>query len=202
MPADRLQGDAEGIRRAADLLRHGGIVAFPTDTVYGIGCRAGDDEALGRIFIAKRRPAEKAIAWLVGSLADVEAAGFAPDERARALAAAFWPGGLTLVLPAAERTRTQAFRVPAHATALALIAESGPLATSSANRSGEPEAWDADDVAIAFADSDELDAIVDGGQVPGGTASSVIDLSQPRATLPREGAVQRAELEAVIGPID
>jgi L-threonylcarbamoyladenylate synthase len=92
--------------------------------------------------------------------------------------------------------------VPDHPTALALIAAAGAIAASSANRSGEPEAWDADDVAIALADADELDGILDGGRVPGGTASSVLDLSSGQARLVREGALSRAALEAVIGPID
>jgi tRNA A37 threonylcarbamoyladenosine synthetase subunit TsaC/SUA5/YrdC len=86
--------------------------------------------------------------------------------------------------------------------ALALLATAGPLAVSSANRSGEPETLDADDVAIAFADAEEPSAIVDGGRVPGGIASSVLDLTLPVPRLLREGAVSRAEIEAVIGPID
>lgn len=203
MSADRLAGDAAGLARAAELLRGGGVVAFPTDTVYGIGCLADDAAALERVFAAKRRPPDKAIAWLVGSLTDAEQAGFTFDDNARALAAAFWPGGLTLVLAAASGDRpTQGFRVPDHPTALALIAAAGPLAASSGNRSGEPDAWEADDVAIAFADADELDAIVDGGRVPGGIASSVLDLSVSPPRLVREGALSRARLEAVIGPID
>ena len=85
---------------------------------------------------------------------------------------------------------------------LALLAVTGPLAVSSANRSGEPETLDADDVSIAFADGDEPSAILDGGRVPGGVASSVLDLSVPTARLLRDGAVSRAEIEGVIGPID
>lgn len=200
--ADRLAADPAGISRAADLLRAGELVAFPTDTVYGIACRAGDSEALARIFAAKRRDPDKAVPWLVAGLVEVTAAGFRVDERGSRLAERFWPGALTLVLPATDGPRTQAFRVPAHDVALALLAASGPLATSSANRSGEPEALDADDVAIAFADGDEPAAILDGGRVPGGVASSVLDLSGSSARLLREGAVSRAELEAVIGPID
>lgn len=92
--------------------------------------------------------------------------------------------------------------MPDHPVALALIERAGPLATSSANRSGEPETYEADDVAVAFADSDLLDVILDGGAVPGGVASSVLDLSVQPARLVREGAIGRAELESVIGPID
>jgi L-threonylcarbamoyladenylate synthase len=200
--ADRLAADAAGIARAADLLRSGELVAFPTDTVYGIGCRTGDPEALARIFVAKRRDPEKAVAWLVAGLAAVAAAGYAVDDRGTRLAEHFWPGALTLVLPATSGPRTQAFRVPAHGTTLALLVAVGALAVSSANRSGEPETLDADDVAIAFADADEPTAILDGGRVPGGVASSVLDLTGPVARLLREGAVSRAELEALIGPID
>jgi L-threonylcarbamoyladenylate synthase len=200
--ADRIAADAEGIARAAGLLRAGELVAFPTDTVYGIGCRVGDPEALARIFAAKRRDPEKAVPWLAASRAEVDRSGFRFDQRATALGDRFWPGGLTLVLPAADGSGTQAFRIPADEVALALLAAAGPLAVSSANRSGEPETLDADDVAIAFADSDEPAAILDGGRVAGGVASSVLDLSGPQARLLREGAVSRAEIEAVIGPID
>jgi L-threonylcarbamoyladenylate synthase len=199
---DRLAADAGGIERAAALLRSGQLVAFPTDTVYGIGCRAGDAAALARIFAAKRRDPEKAVAWLVASREAVAVSGFRFDDRALKLAERFWPGALTLVLPATDTATTQAFRVPAHDVALALLAATGPLAVSSANRSGEPETVEADDVAIAFADAEEPSAILDGGRVPGGVSSSVLDLSGPTPHLLRDGAVSRAEIEAVIGPID
>jgi L-threonylcarbamoyladenylate synthase len=199
---ERYAASADGIARAAALLRDGGLVAFPTDTVYGIGCRGGDEQALEAVFAAKRRPPEKRVALLVASLEQAVARGYRADERAHRLADAFWPGGLTLVLPPAGDGETQAFRAPDHPVALALIERAGPLATSSANRSGEPETYDADDVAIAFADTDLLDAILDGGTVPGGVASSVVDLSVAPARLLREGAIERHRLEAVIGPID
>lgn len=199
---DRLPATPEGIARAAAILADGGLVAFPTDTVYGIGCRAGDAEALEAVFVAKRRPAEKRVALLAASLEQAVERGYSADQRARRLAAAFWPGGLTLVLPQAVGGESQAFRVPNHPVALALIESAGPLATSSANRAGEPETYDADDVAIAFADSDLLEAVIDGGRVPGGVASSVLDLSGQRPKLLREGAIGRRQLEAVIGGID
>ena len=191
-------GDA-GIAEAAELLRAGGLVAFPTDTVYGIGCRVGDENALARLFEAKRRPAEKAVPILVGSLEHARQLGLEIDA-ARPLAERFWPGGLTLVLGAAARS--QAIRVPDHPVARALIAAAGPLATSSANRSGEPEAYEANDVLIAFADTDLVDAVVDGGRVPGGVASTVLDLTADPPRLLREGPISRAELEALIGTLD
>lgn len=199
---DRLAADAAGIARAAELLRDGELVAFPTDTVYGIGCRAGDAVALDRLFAAKRRPADRAIPMLIGSLAEADARGFRVSELATGLAARFWPGGLTLVLPRMGGSESQAFRMPDHPVALALLAAAGPLSVTSANRSGEPDTLDADDVAIAFADIDEPVATVDGGRVPGGVASTVLDLSADRPRLLREGPVSRAELETAIGPID
>ncbi len=200
--ADRLAPDPAGIARAAELLHAGELVAFPTDTVYGIGCRIGDPAGLARIFAAKRRNPDKAVPWLIASPDEVTASGFRVDDRALKLGERFWPGALTLVLPARDGPATQAFRVPAHDVALALLAATGPLAVSSANRSGEPETLDADDVAIAFADSEEPSAILDGGRVPGGVASSVLALNGPVARLLREGAVSRGEIEGLIGPID
>lgn len=199
---DRLTPDAAGIARAAELLAGGELVAFPTDTVYGIGCAVGDEVALDRLFAAKRRPPDKAVPWLVASLEAVSGRGYRLGDLAIRLAGEFWPGALTLVVAGAEDGSTQAFRVPDHPLTVALLAAAGPLAVSSANRSGEPETLDADDVLIAFADSDEPAAVLDGGRVPGGVASTVVDLSGPRPLLIREGALSRAQIEAVIGPID
>jgi L-threonylcarbamoyladenylate synthase len=199
---DRLVPDSDGIARAARLLVEGGLVAFPTDTVYGLGCAAGDPAALQRLFAAKRRPPERAIPLLITSLEEATGLGYRADASARELAARFWPGGLTIVLAHAMEGPSQAFRVPDHPVALGLIGAAGPLATSSANRSGEPETLDADEVEVAFADSDEVAAVLDGGPVPGGIASSVLDMSGERPRLVRDGALPRAELEAVIGPID
>jgi L-threonylcarbamoyladenylate synthase len=202
--AELLPADGTGLARAVAILRGGGLVAFPTDTVYGIGCLAGDPGALSRVFEAKRRPSEKAVPVLVASLDHAVGMGHQADDRARALAAAFWPGALTLVLASSDREAgsTTAFRVPDHHVALALIGASGPLATSSANRSGEPETFDADDVLIAFADSPLLDAVLDGGRVPGGMASTVLDLSVTPPRIVREGPITRQRLAEVIGPVD
>ena len=200
--SERLAADPAGIARTTSHVRAGDLVALPTDTVYGIGCRADDVGALARLFAVKRRPGDKAVPWLVASAAEIVARGFVMDQRAESLATRFWPGALTMVLRAADGTRTQAFRMPDHPVALALLRETGAMAVSSANRSGEPETYDADDVAIAFADTDELEAILDAGRVPGGVDSTVLDLSSERPVLRREGPVSRAGLESVIGPID
>ncbi len=200
---DRLPPTPEGLAAAVALVRSGGLVAFPTDTVYGIGCRVGDAEALDRLFEAKRRPTDKRIPILVADLAQVRELGYATDSRAEALAAAIWPGALTVVLPAASPDGpTQAFRAPDHAVALELISRSGPLATTSANRSGEPETLEADDVLVAFADTDLLAAVVDGGRVPGGVASTVLDLSVDPPRILRPGPVARERIETVTGHVD
>jgi L-threonylcarbamoyladenylate synthase len=200
---DRLPATPEGITEAVRLLQDGGLVAFPTDTVYGIGCHVGDADALDHIFEAKRRPPEKRIPILVASLEQAANLGFVIDERVQAAAAAFWPGALTIALPQEDGAGgSQAFRAPDHPVALELIGRAGPLATTSANRSGEPETLDADDVLIAFADTDLLAAVVDGGRVPGGHASTVLDLSVAPGHIVREGRVTREQLAAVIGPVD
>jgi L-threonylcarbamoyladenylate synthase len=206
---ERLPATPEGLAAAAVLLDGGGLAAFPTDTVYGIGCRADDAEAIGRLFAAKRRPVDKQVPILAASLEQAAALGYEVEDRVRALAARWWPGPLTIVLRAqpglggeSKQPLTQAFRVPDHPVALALIERSGPLATSSANRSGEPETYDADDILVAFADDDLLDAVVDGGRVPGGVASTVLDLTGASARILREGPITRDELAEVIGRID
>ncbi len=204
---ERLAATADGIAAAAALLRGGALVAFPTDTVYGIGCLAGDPAVLDRLFAAKRRPTEKRIPILVADLEQVASLGYLADERARSLAACFWPGALTMVLGrdlaagtprSPAPARTQAFRVPDHPVTLGLIAASGPLATTSANRSTEPETFEADDVLIAFADTDLVAAVVDGGVVPGGVASTVVDLSVTPARLIRRGPITRDDLAEVV----
>jgi L-threonylcarbamoyladenylate synthase len=200
---ERLAATPDGLALAAGLLREGALVAFPTDTVYGIGCRLADDAALDRLFEAKRRPTDKRIPILVASLEQAAELGFTVDDRARSLATAFWPGAVTVILaPARDGGATQAFRAPDHPVALELIARSGALAVTSANRSGEPETYEADDVLIAFADTDLVAAVVDGGRVPGGVASTVLDLTADPPRVLREGPITRERLAEVLGLVD
>jgi L-threonylcarbamoyladenylate synthase len=201
---ERIAATAEGIAEAARLIGDGALVAFPTDTVHGVGCRADDPEALDRLFTLKGRPPERRIAWLVAGLEQAAGLGLELDDAARSLADACWPGGLTLVLRASGRTdgaATLGIRAPDHPTTQALLAATGPLPVSSANPHGFPECYTADDVLVAFAGATDLDAVVEGDS-PGGVASSVLDLAGDRPRLLREGAVGRARLEAVVGPID
>ena len=185
----------EGIARGAALLRDGALVAFPTDTVYGVGVAASRRDRLATIFDLKSRPLDRRIPILVADLSQVD--DFEVDDRARALAGRFWPGALTLVLPGTDDS--QAFRAPDHPVALALIRAAGPLLATSANRSNEPDTLGADEVLIAFArQQDELAAVVDGGAVPGGVASTVVDLGVTPARVLREGPISREELAGVV----
>lgn len=191
---------AEGVATAAEILEGGGLVAFPTDTVYGVACARLRIDRVSALFALKRRPPDRQIPLLVRALDEI--GPYRVTDQARALAARYWPGPLTMVLAALGPAEpdTQAFRAPDHAVALELIGAAGPLFATSANVSGEPEALSADDVLIAFAtQQDALDAVIDGGHVPGGTASTVVDLSVEPARVLREGPVGRDELAALIG---
>ena len=195
---DRLAATAEGIAMAASLLAEGEVVAFPTDTVYGVGVATTRPDRLPALFALKHRPPEKRIPILVADMAQAMAAGGLADEVARRLSERFWPGALSLVLPTADGG-SQAFRAPDHPVALELIRAAGPLFTSSANRSGEPETLGADDVLIAFAtQQDELAAVVDGGHVPGGIASTVLDLSVSPARILRAGPVTQEQIAEIV----
>ena len=195
---DVLRPTPDGLQRAAELLRSGEMVAFPTDTVYGVGVSAAQPERIDALLALKQRPAEKRIPILVADLAQAVETGWVADERAHRLSDRFWPGALTLVL-ASPSGETQAFRAPDHAVALDLIRRTGPILATSANRSGEPDTLGADDVLIAFAtQQDELAAVVDGGAVPGGIASTVLDLSVTPARVLREGPIGRDWLGEVV----
>jgi len=185
---------ADAIAVAVDVLRAGGVVAFPTDTLYGLAVDPRRRDAVERLFALKGRDATVAVPLVASSLEQaVLAADFGEAERHAA--ASFWPGPLSIVAPAnASIARealggqtTVAIRVPAHEIARALARALGfPITATSANRSGEPAVDSADAVAIALAD---VDALVDGGRAPGGAPSTIISFDDTRPVLVREGAV-------------
>jgi L-threonylcarbamoyladenylate synthase len=195
----------EGRAAAIRVLRGGGLVAFPTDTVYGIGAATSIPGGIERMFAAKQRPPDRSIVLL---LADAEQAGELAELTpvAMALARAFWPGGLTLVLPArADRpapvlaieaapgsTVTVGLRVPDHDSPRALARALGPLPTSSANRSGQPEASTAAQIAEQLGTALEL--ILDGGPARGGQPSTVVDATGAIARVLRDGAISRQRI--------
>jgi L-threonylcarbamoyladenylate synthase len=199
------------IARAADILRGGGIVAFPTDTVYGIGAHAYLPAAVEQLYVAKGRPEVKAIPLLISGLEALpDVAADIPDE-AYALAARFWPGALSLVLRRAAGVPdvvtaggdTVAVRVPDHSVTQALIAALGaPLAATSANRSEQPAPATANGVWAQLAGRIHL--ILDGGTCPGGMASTVVDLTVSPARILRQGGISADELAALFplaGPL-
>jgi L-threonylcarbamoyladenylate synthase len=200
---ERLRATREGIAAAAAILREGGLVAFPTDTVYGVAVAASRRDRLDSLFALKHRPLDRRIPMLVADL-DSLPSTWIVDDRARALADRFWPGALTLVLPAEEAGgESQAFRAPDHPVAQALIREAGPLLATSANISDQPDTLDADEVLVAFATQNvELDAVLDGGPVPGGVASTVVDLTGPQARILREGPIAPTMLAEVVALSD
>lgn len=206
MMTEDLTDGPEGLARAATLLRGGGLVAFPTETVYGLGGDARDDRAVARIFDAKGRPRFNP---LIVHVPDVAAAReFARlDARAEAVAAAFWPGPLTLVLPLRDGAGlsplvtagldTVAIRVPAHPLARALLrAFGGPLAAPSANPSGKVSPTRAAHVRAGL--SGRIEAIIDGGPCAVGVESTILGLDGPPALL-RPGGVPVEYLERVLG---
>lgn len=196
---DRLPPNEEGIARAAELMLAGELVAFPTDTVYGVGVAASRPDRVDALFDLKRRPPDRRIPLLVATLAQATDAGWEADDRAHVLAERFWPGALTIVLPAGDGGGTQAFRAPDHPLALSLVRAAGPIFATSANISDEPDTLGADDVLIAFAtQQDALAAVVDGGAVPGGVPSTVVDVSVKPAQVLRIGPISRDEIAEVV----
>lgn len=205
---EALMPDEPGLTRAAQILRDGGLVAFPTETVYGLGGDATNDLAVAGIFDAKGRPRFNP---LIVHCADLDMAErFAQfDATARQLAAAFWPGPLTLVLPLKPSTGLSplvtadldsvAIRIPAHPVAKALLQTfGGPLAAPSANPSGKVSPTRADHVAAGL--KRRINAILDGGPCAVGVESTILGLTET-PTLLRPGGIALETLETLIGPI-
>ncbi|WP_426959610.1 L-threonylcarbamoyladenylate synthase [Muricoccus radiodurans] len=204
---ERLAPDAVG--RAAALLRDGHLVAFPTETVYGLGADARNGRAVAAVFEAKGRPHFNPLICHLPT-ADAAFEEVFADDRARALAARFWPGPLTLVLPRRPSCRvdllagagldTLAVRVPAHPLALALLEAVGtPVAAPSANRSGGVSPTTAEHVLDGL--DGRLAAVLDGGPCAVGVESSVLDLTGAAPVLLRPGGADTAVIEAVVGPV-
>jgi len=191
------------IRHAADILKHGGLVAFPTDTVYGLATLPFKVEYVERLYTAKGRNSERAIAILLGDLSQISQVTPEMGKMAMKLARRFWPGPLTLIVPRLPQlpsvlssNLTIGVRIPDHPVALSLLKLVGPLAVTSANLSGNANANTAQQVL------DQLDGrihlILDGGQTPGGVPSTVADCTGPETLILREGPISLVELKVVL----
>jgi L-threonylcarbamoyladenylate synthase len=192
------------LEEAAAVLRRGGVVAYPTDTLYGLGADAFNEAAVERVFIIKGRPHGMPLPLLLADPADIDRVAASVPPLARVLAAEFWPGGLTLVLQRAERVPELVagrgwkigLRVPDHIVPRELARRLGnPITGTSANKSGGPETRTAAEVRAQL--NGEVDLVVEGGPEPTGRSSTVLDLTGPQPRILRQGAVSKERLEAV-----
>lgn len=193
---------------AAHAVAAGKLVAFPTETVYGLGANAFDEEAVKNIFVAKGRPTDNPLIVHISDLSQLTALVASVPEKARLLMTAFWPGPLTLVFPKSARVpdvvtaggTTVAIRFPSHPIAQYLIRLAGvPIAAPSANRSGRPSPTTAEHVRQDF--QGEIGFLIDAGPSEVGLESTVLDVTDEMPVLLRSGGISREEIEAVIGPI-
>jgi len=191
------------ITRALEVLLSGGLVAFPTDTVYGVGVLAFHAEAIESIYIAKDRPMEKAIPVLIADVEDlIKVANEIPIFAAR-LIARFWPGPLTVLVPkkptlpeAISATSTVGVRVPNHDVARSLLRRAGPMAVTSANISGQANPTTAQQVFAQL--GGRIPLILDGGETPGGIPSTLVDCTGDQIEVLREGPITKAQLISAI----
>ncbi len=190
---------ASQIQQALAVLKNGGILAFPTDTVYGLGALAFENTAIESIYIAKDRPIEKAIPILIGDLSDLDQVAENIPSMALRFAARFWPGPLTCIVPkkqtlplAVSATSTVAVRIPNHPDALTLLRAAGPMAVTSANISGQPSPSTAKEVHSQL--NGRIPMILDGGKTPGGVPSTLVDCTGKEPVILRDGPISLADL--------
>jgi L-threonylcarbamoyladenylate synthase len=184
---------------AHDVLMHGGMVAFPTDTVYGLAALPYENETVDRLYIVKGRSHQKAIAILLGEQDDMTGISDNPGDIAKRLAQAFWPGPITLIVPRhpdvpplVSSLPTVAVRMPDHPVALELLKLTGPLAVTSANLSGKNSTATAEEVTEQLGGRVHL--ILDGGQSPGGVPSTVVDCTGDQPEILRQGPISLDEI--------
>ena len=204
-----LNPEPEIIEKAADILKNGGLVAFPTETVYGLGGNGLDPAACGKIYEAKGRPSDNPLILHISDIGEISRIVREIPPAARACMDAFWPGPLTMVLKKTDAVPdlatggldTVAVRFPSNPAARALIKASGlPIAGPSANSSGRPSPTAASHVFHAL--SGKIDMILDGGECKVGIESTILDVSDKHAVILRPGFVTREMIEAVIGRIE
>lgn len=202
------EGPKEAYEKASQILQSGGLVAFPTETVYGLGGNALDEHAAKRIYAAKGRPSDNPLIVHIADMQALCALTKEIPEAAERLAKAFWPGPLTMILPKSEKVPlgttggldTVAVRMPNHPVALSLIRESGLyLAAPSANTSGRPSPTLADHVYEDL--RGKIDLILDGGMVDVGIESTILDMTEDTPVILRPGCITKEMLEEVVGVV-
>lgn len=201
-----LTTDTQALAHAVRLLRAGKVIAYPTDTVYGLGANGFNERAIEQLYLVKDRPSEKAIPYLLAKAADLKWVAREIPDAARWLTAKLWPGGLTLVVPASARVPKRliaggdsiAVRVPNHPTTRALIdAVGAPLATTSANLSGGSDPSNAQEVMMQL--KGRIPLILDGGATRGNTPSTVVDVTTDPPRVLRVGVISVEEIERILG---
>jgi len=193
----------DAITRALEILRAGGLVALPTDTVYGVGALAFDGAAVESIYAAKNRPVEKAIPILIADAEDLDKVAVNVPDMARILASRFWPGPVTLVVPklptlpkAISATNTVAVRIPDHEAARALLRAAGPMAVTSANISGQVSPVRAEEVMSQL--NGRIPLVINGGETPGGVPSTLVDCLGDEPIILREGPIGLEQVRAAL----
>jgi L-threonylcarbamoyladenylate synthase len=191
------------LQKAVELLREGGLVAFPTDTVYGLGVLAFDQRGIDQLYAVKQRDSLKAIPILLGDPAELAQVTAGMGEIARRLAQRFWPGPLTLVVPRhpglppnLSPQPTIGVRMPDHSVALSLLRLTGPLAVTSANQSDGESAATALEVFAQL--GGRIPLILDGGKTPGGLSSTVVDCTGPEPVILRPGPISMEQILAAL----
>ena len=206
---DRLPSDIKRqIREGISILKQGGVIALPTDTVYGLGASANIHQAVERVYEVKKRPRHMPLSLFLAHMSQISDVAELIPPVAWLLAEKFLPGALTLVLHKAKSVpdivtaggMTVAVRIPAHPVPIALVEGLGmPVLGTSANQSGKPSALTADEVYSQF--GDKIDLVIDGGRCPGGKESTIVDVTGEAPVVLREGAIVLSELRQVYGSI-
>jgi L-threonylcarbamoyladenylate synthase len=199
--------DPSAIETALKILDKGGLVAIPTDTVYGLAAPVNNSRSIERLFKVKGRDFNKAIAVLIAGPEQISTLTNNFNPTARNLVKHFWPGALTVIvtknpdLPCIlSPLPTIGIRMPAHAFVISLLEQSGPLATTSANKSGAANPLNLKDVLIQLDGS--IDLVLDGGQTAGGIPSTVVDCTQIKPVIVRQGAISSEEIQSVLNDLD
>ena len=204
MKTEVLQADHPiALQHATDVLNNGGLVVFPTDTVYGLAALPYNAEYIERLFVVKGRNSTRAIAVLVADIIDLRKVSESPNQVAQRLAERFWPGPLTLIVPRhpslpdiLSPLPTIGVRVPDHPVARALLRKTGPLAVTSANLSGRETASTAGEALAQL--GGRIHLILDGGTTPGGVASTVVDCTTQELMIVRQGPISIEQMQAVL----